>query len=160
MEKDKIMKKRGLIVGAIIASLFIGYYLFSMPLLDRQDFLWSIGGLLMISGVLLGGALSGLIIENYLVHKSTRMGTILGCIIGSIIISPLSLYFGIIFSTISGGMGENLGHKIGIGEVGSHMGIFIGIIFFIIIIEFMGALIGMGLGFLLESLIRRFHASS
>jgi len=153
------MGKTGLIIGSIIALLLICYHLFSMPPNSRQDFLLSIGGLLMTTGVFLGGAISGFIIENYFIHKSIRIGSIRGCIIGSIIISPLSVYFSIIFSTISGGMGESLGRRIGIGELGIHIGIFIGIIFFIIVVESIGALIGAGLGFLVESLIHRFHTS-
>lgn len=159
MIKDKIVNMIGLKVGAIIAFLLTCYHLFLMPSHGRQEFLTSLGGWLMISGVLLGGAISGFIIETAIIYKLTRTGSIWGCIIGSILISPLSMYLGIILSTISGGMGENLGRKIGIEDFGIRIGIFIGIILFIVVVELIGALIGAVLGFFAESLTRMFYTS-
>lgn len=138
----------GFIIGFVIAILLIFYHLFSLQTHIRHDLLLSIGGWLMIMGVIIGGVASGFIIDNYFICKLTKKGGIWGCISGSILIAPLSLYIGIIFASIGGGIGESIGRRTEIGQVGAYIGIFIGIIFFIIIIEVIGALIGTGLGFL------------
>lgn len=154
MLKNLFANKIGIIIGAIVAILLVGYHMFSMPAHDRQEMPLSGIGLSMMGGVILGGAISGFLIENYYIHKLTRIGSIWGCIIGSILISPLSLFLGIVWGAA---LGLRIsGFVFAKTKAGIPIEIFIGIMLTIIIIESIGAMIGAALGSLGESLARHF----
>ncbi len=113
-------------------------------------------GLLTITGVILGGALSGFIIENYLKSRSMKVGKIWGGLIGGILISPLALVDGIAFGTMGIGYGELLGNMIGMGQGGIYIGLFVSIVLVMVIVECAGAGIGALLGSLIQIVIQLF----
>lgn len=155
-KKKFFINKKGIVIGVIIAVLLISYHIFSTPAHRRGDTFLSAFGLLMILGVIFGGALSGLIIEKYLRARLLKVGRLWGGLIGSILISPLALVSGVAFSTVGIGYGELLGSMIGMRQIGIYVGLFVTIVLVVIIVECAGAGIGAFSGSFIQSVVQRF----
>jgi hypothetical protein len=99
---------------------------------------------------------SGFVVEHYIIRKATNLGPIWGGITGSILITPLSLYYGII-PAMFGAMWANVFlTKLGLGGFpGISIALAIVYALWIIIIEYIGAIIGFALGFLVQKLVQR-----
>ena len=144
-------------MGVIIAASLMFYHVFIVPIQKNLDINLSEGKVLMSSAVILGGAISGLIIEKYLRTRFTKLGGIWGGTIGGILISPIALFFGITFGgTIGVSYGSLMGSELGNCNIGSYAGAFTAISSVIIFIEFISAVICAILGMFLQSLLHRF----
>jgi hypothetical protein len=86
-----LMSKKGLVVGVVITVLLVSYPIFSTPINRRVDTFLSGYGLLMTLGLIVGGILSGFIIEYYLGAGSVKVGRTWGGIIGSMLDLTTSL---------------------------------------------------------------------
>lgn len=155
MPKKMFFDKMGILIGFAIAVLLNFYDIFSTAPQRRADTFLSTFGLVMILGTILGGAMSGFIVEKYLRARFTRGGNIWGGIIGAILISPVALEGGVAFGTMSVDYGELLGRLIGMRQFGIYGVLCVGIILVIIIEEFISAVIGAFLGSLAQSLFQR-----
>lgn len=156
MVKNYLKNKKGIIIGSTIAILLLCYHSIPFSLQDIQKRWLNVLGLLMTLNLILGGAISGFIVENCFIHKLTKKGSIIGCITGSVLISPLSFYSSAVMGCILvGDWIPFFVSKIGMGKSGSILVLFIGIILVIIIVESIGAMIGTALGFLGENLVRQ-----
>lgn len=136
------INKKGVVIGVIIAILLTSYHVFSTAAHRRVDTFLSGFGLVMTLGVIMGGALSGLIIEIFLRTRRMTVGRLWGGIIGSILISPMAVVAGIAFGTMSGGYGVALGSLIGMHEVGIYVVLFV----FTMLVESFVACGGAGIG--------------
>ncbi len=158
-EKENVIKRSvnhnlmwrltGPIIGIFIAILLVGYQVLSYRNLKRigdSEF-----EIILVIGILVGGAVSGLIIQKFIARRAQTTGRIVGCIAGATLISPLSLFWAVISGSLGGGIGEQLFSRIGKGDKGIYFGILCSTIIVIVIWEFIGAVVGAKIG----SLIRR-----
>jgi hypothetical protein len=136
------MNKKGIVIGVIMAFTIISYHTFSTPAHLRVNTFLSDVGLVMTLGVIMGGALSGFIIEIFLRTKLMTIGRLWGGIIGSILISPMAVVAGIAFGTMSLGYGVSLDNLIGMHQVGVYVVLFV----FIVLVETFVACGGAGIG--------------
>ena len=136
------MNRKGIVIGVIVAILLTSYGVFSTAAHRRVDTFLSGLGLVMILGVIIGGALSGFIIEIFLRTRRMTVGRLWGGIIGSILISPIAVEAGIAFGTMSSGYGVALGNLIGMREAGIYFVIFV----FTVLVESFVACGGAGIG--------------
>lgn len=159
MPKQIFFDKIGFLIGFAIAALLNFYDIFSTAPQRRADTFLSTFGLFMILGEIVGGAVSGFIVEKYLRARLSKGGNIWGGIIGAVLISPVALEDGVAFGTMSAvGYGELLGRLIGMRQVGIYGVLCVGIILVIIIAEFISAVIGAFLGSLAENLFKSIFA--
>lgn len=154
MIKKTLSGKIGIVIGFIIAILLIINQ--SIPIKEEIKYeTWlSFVGLGMILSVVIGGMVSGFIIENYVIKRYAKKWQIWGGIAGSILISPLSLYYGITFSPMGGYLGI-IFMSLGLGNYGYFIGICITIVIVIVIVECLGAIIGAALGGLIQKVLHR-----
>ncbi|MEW6657341.1 MAG: hypothetical protein AB1424_01645 [Thermodesulfobacteriota bacterium] len=155
MLKTILTNKAGIITGFIIAFLLLSYNILPEKDEVRRATWLSAIGLSMIFAVLIGGIISGFIVEKYVINKSTKAGQTWGGIAGSVLISPLSIYYGIASSSLGVVVGAMVSSSFGIGYYGVYIGIFISIASFIIITECIGAITGAFIGAFLQNIIER-----
>jgi hypothetical protein len=160
MLRKVLQNKMGIIIGTSIAVLLVFFHIFSSRSQDKWELLSAVD-LSMNLGVIIGGAISGFIVEHYFVHRFSKMGIIIGSVVGSISISPLAVYYGIIFGGLSGM--AFLGFLMGfveiknVKEIVAFIGMFFGIAVVVVIVESVGAVIGSVIGFLVERLLNIVH---
>ena len=155
MIKNIMNHYTGVLIGFIIACILITYY--SIPIKNGQirTSLFSIITITSTAGVLIGGIISGYIIENYFCHIFLRKGQRWGGIIGSILISPSSLFYATITGTLGLGMGFTLFSLHVIGKCLPLIGLFSTIVAVIVICESIGFLIGSVVGLFVQNIFHK-----
>lgn len=154
MLKRIVTNKVGIIIGFIIAVLLMIYHVLPIKNEIRYEKWLSLVGLGMILSVVIGGMVSGYIVENFFIKKYLKIGQIWGGIAGSVLISPYAIYYGIVTSPMGGYLGIMF-LSLGLGNHGYFLGICIAIALVIIIVECLGAIVGAALGGLIQKVIQR-----
>lgn len=160
----------GVVIGTIISLILVLWFLFyssssSYPLLPD----YNVNSILfyffsMCFPVILGGAITGFIIEKalikrYISHRqffaNHKKESVTGCIVGGIVFYPISVFLGIIGGGPLGAIiGSGIGDKINIGNIGYTIGIGVGIVIVIILVTSIGSIVGMFMGLVIDSSIR------
>jgi hypothetical protein len=150
------MKMTGAIVGSVIALVFLAYlkFPFSTDFAKEGAFI----DIAMFTGIFLGGAISGFIVENIYLLKfllpskffsAYKAGSLAGCIIGGVISLPIAFIFGIMVGGLLGGGVASILWKPLVP-----IGICIGIIGIIILIVTIASFVGSTLGCFAEGFVR------
>ena len=162
--------KIGLLVGTVVSTMVVLYFLLSPsrgPLFhghSGSDILFFV--ISTILPALLGGAISGSVIEKFIVRKyifkrqfllDHKTGCMIGSTMGGVLFYPASAFLGVVFgSTFGGGIGSAIGTKIGIGNSVIPIGIALGMLIVIVLVTVIGALISLFVGFTLHTIVRQF----
>ncbi len=154
MLKRILINKIGIIVGFLIAVLLIIYHLLPVKKEIRYENWLSFVGIGMILSEIIGGMISGYVVENFFIKKYAIIGQFWGGIAGSILIAPYAEYYGIVTSPMGGYLGI-IFLSLGLGNYGYFLGICIAIALVIIIVECLGAIVGAALGGLIQKVIHK-----
>lgn len=162
--------KVGLLVGTVMSAVVVLYVLLSPsrgPVFrghSGSDILFFV--ISTIFPALLGGAISGSIIELFIVRKyifrrqfllDCKTGCIIGSIVGGLVSYPVGAFLGVVFgSMFGGGIGSVIGTKIGMENSSIPIGIALGMLTVIVLITVIGALISLFVGFTLHTIVRQF----
>lgn len=161
--------KKGLIIGAAVGVIIVLWFVIAPsrgPLLPGYNtsnvifFIFS-----MCLPVIISGAISGTIIENFFIKKyilatkilaNYKIGSMTGCIIGSLIFFPIGAFLGLIVGgQFGGGLGSVIGEKFGASKITISAGIAVGMTLVAIVVTLIGAAFGVLGGLLLNSVIRK-----
>ena len=137
-----IRKGIALGIGATVAIVLL--YFNSNSFKTEEKF--TAGFFVIAGGVLIGGMVSGFIIDKLLINSSGEAGRTVGTILGGLIVSPLSFYCSIILGTLGGGIGSSIGRIVRFEQLGINIGILVSIVIVFALCETIAAKVGGALG--------------
>ncbi len=158
MLKKIISNKLGLILGAVIACLLV-FYLFLLFAKggDQEKLLTACLWYQIIMSIVIGGIISGFIVDRYIIRKSHNRWQTWGVILGATIIIPFTFKFDMLLGYVVGGLliGGIIQYIFGLGDETIYICMRIGFAVAIILVECFGAILGSILGDIGQRIVKR-----
>jgi len=163
MKKFIIESKKGLLLGTVLGLIMMSIFLYALystpvppfPHKKRLTFLFAV--IAFYIPILLGGSVSGTIIDGVLIRKYVLRrrylemnikSCIVGSIAGGLVLYPIGILFGI---SMVGAIGGGIGNQI--SKICIPVGIGLGNLSSVIFLNILGALIGIWIASIINSAI-------